>query len=171
MVAVRPIFVDNALIQVFIRTFNIAGVNDACLPERALAVKRLVEVAGVPPWVGKGQMEAMWRIFSEKTVRYRPYGRYRTVFSLKIRHIASIWPFPTHGGTPATSTRRFTASARSGKHASLTPAMLKVRIKTCISALSTNMGLTATKPASKSTVISRQKATISLSAARWSMMP
>jgi hypothetical protein len=116
-------------------------------------------------YAGVHNFDGVMLIFDEASGIPDSIWSVRTVSLRKIRHIASIWPFPTRGVTLAISTRRFTASARSGKHASSTHAMSRVQIKTCISALSTNMGLTATKPASKSTVISRLKATISSSAA------
>ena len=72
LVAVRPVLVDNALVEVLVRPLDIAGVNDACGPERPLAVKRLVEIPRVAARVGESQMEPIWCVFSKETIRYGP---------------------------------------------------------------------------------------------------
>ena len=70
LIAVSPVLVQYALVQVFIRALYVTGVNRACGPERPFGVKRFVEVAGVAAWVGERQMEAVWRILCEEPVRH-----------------------------------------------------------------------------------------------------
>ena len=72
LVAVGPILVDDALIDVLVGSLDRAGVDVARLPERPLGVERLVKIACVATRVGEGQMEAMRRILCEETITDRP---------------------------------------------------------------------------------------------------
>ena len=78
LVAVGPILVDDALVDVFVGSLDRAGVNVARLPERSLGVERLVEIACVATRVGKRQMEAMRRILREEAVTDRPDAVWNT---------------------------------------------------------------------------------------------
>ena len=70
LVAVWPVLVDDALVEVLVRPLDLARVDVARAPEVALGVERLVEVPRVAPRVGERQMEAVRRVLREEAVRH-----------------------------------------------------------------------------------------------------
>jgi len=69
LVAVRAVFVDDALVEVLVGALDLAGVDVTLAPERPLGVERLVEVPRVAPGVAEGEVEAVRRVLREEAIR------------------------------------------------------------------------------------------------------
>ena len=69
---VRPVFVNNLLINSLIRPLDLPCIDYFCLPKLPFGVKTLVKIAGIAPWVAKRHPKAVWCVFREETRRHSP---------------------------------------------------------------------------------------------------
>ena len=72
--AVRPVFLDDLLIDRLVCSFDRAGIHGLVAPEVPLGVERLVEVARVAAGVGERHPEAVGRVLGEEARSHLPDG-------------------------------------------------------------------------------------------------